>query len=113
MWTQRTIIVQDAYVALARSLCAGIAEGSAGEGMFSTGLSPTGLGSPTHWVSSGLIWESLAALLESPEAIFEACQGQVSLATIQAMLDSSVIRVDEDPHAVLAELGLKIVQPTV
>jgi hypothetical protein len=109
MWTKRTIIVQDAFAPLARSLCSGIAEGSAGAQMFTTGLSPTGLGSPTHWVSSGLIYEELAALLESSEAIFEACQGQVSLETIQAMLATSVIRQDGDPHAVIAEAGLKLV----
>lgn len=110
-WTQRTIVVPDQFVALARQLAAGIAEGNSGAGMFTVGLSATGTGAPTHWVSAGLIWPEFAAMLEDADAIFAAAGEQVPLATIQAMLAASVVRADENPHAVLAELGLSIIQP--
>lgn len=62
MWTHRTIIVNADQVELARSLCATIA-GPAGEGMFSTPLSATGLFPATHYISSGLIEAPFADLL--------------------------------------------------
>ena len=62
MWTHRTIIVDAAQVELARSLCAAIA-GPAGEGMFSTPLSATGLFPATHYISGGLIEDTFASIL--------------------------------------------------
>ena len=62
MWTHRTIIVDAAQVELARSLCAAIV-GPAGEGMFSTPLSATGLFPATHYISAGLIEAPFADLL--------------------------------------------------
>jgi hypothetical protein len=111
-WTHRTVIVPDAYVALARSLAAAatVDEGHSGAGMFTTPLSATGTGEPTHWISAGLMWPEFADMLSDPQAIFEASGGQVPLSTIQAMLSASVIRQDANPHAVLQERGLKIVQ---
>ena len=41
-WTHRTIIVPAAFQQLAQALCAAAAEGDAGQGMFTTGLSATG-----------------------------------------------------------------------
>lgn len=110
-WTEGpvTLIVPAAHVALARSLCAGIA-GASGEGMLTTCLSATGTGAPTHYASSGKLWQSFADMLADPQAIFEAAGGQVPLASIQAMLSASVIREGADPHAVLAEAGLKLIQ---
>lgn len=40
--THRTIIVPAAFQQLAQALCAAAAEGDAGAGMFTTGLSATG-----------------------------------------------------------------------
>lgn len=77
--------------------------------MFTTPLSSTGTGAPTHWISAGLMWPEFADMLSDPAAIFEAAGGQVPLSTIEAMLAASVIRQDANPHAVLAEMGLRIV----
>ena len=41
-YTHRTIIVPAAFQQLAQGLCAAAAEGDAGQGMFTTGLSATG-----------------------------------------------------------------------
>lgn len=114
-WLHRTCIIPDAYVALARSLAeaATADEGNSGAGMWTTGLSATGTGAPTHWISAGLMWPEFAAMLEDADAIFTATGGAVPLATIQAMLAASTIRADENPHAVLAELSLKIISPPI
>lgn len=108
-WTHRTMVVPAAYVALARSLAASIGVGDSGKGMWTTPLSATGTGTPTHYISAGLIWPEFAAMLADPQSIVTASQGAVTLATVQAMLAASVIRADANPHAVLAELGLKII----
>lgn len=62
-YTHRTIIVPAAYQALAQGLCAAAAEGDAGAGMFTTGLSATGALPATHYISSGYIFDDFAALL--------------------------------------------------
>jgi hypothetical protein len=110
-WTDTpvTLIVATDHVELARALCAALAEGGAGQNMLTTPLSPTGEGEPTHYGSSGQLWRQFVDLLADPQAIFDAAGGQVPLATIEAMLAASTIRVGENPHAVLAELGLVIV----
>lgn len=112
-WVKRTIIVPEAYVTLARSLAAGIATGDSGKGMWTTGVSASGTGTATHWISSGLIWPEFADMLadNTGQAIYAACQGQVPLANVQAMLAASTIRADADPFAVLADLGLNIINP--
>lgn len=61
-WIHRTLIVPANQVELARSLCAALV-GPAGEGMFNTPLSPTGLYPATHYISTGLIEEQFANLL--------------------------------------------------
>lgn len=61
-WTHRTLIVPADQVELARSLCAALA-GPAGEGMFNTPLSATGLFPATHYISTGLIENTFASIL--------------------------------------------------
>ena len=58
----RTFIVPAAVVGMARAMCEGLA-GSAGAGMFITGLSATGTAPATHYISSGPISDEMAALL--------------------------------------------------
>lgn len=110
-WTHRTIIVPAAYVSLARALAEGIADGDSGKGMWTAGLSASGVDPATHYISAGLIWPEFATMLadSTGQAIFDAAGGQVPKATIQAMLAASTVRADANPHAVLAELGLKII----
>lgn len=62
MWVHRTIIVPAPLAEAARAACAGLA-GPGGSGMFTTPLSSTGDGVPTHYISSGLIEAPFADLL--------------------------------------------------
>ena len=62
-YTHRVIIVPAAYQQLAQGLCEAIAEGDAGKGMFTTGLSATGELPVTHYISSGYIFQEFADLL--------------------------------------------------
>lgn len=55
------IIVPESFQTLAQSLCAAVAEGNAGEGMFTTGVGAAD--TATHYISSGYIEDGLAALL--------------------------------------------------
>ena len=61
-YTFRTFIVPAAVVDMARAMCVGLA-GPAGDGMFTTELSATGSDPVTHYISSGLISDEMAALL--------------------------------------------------
>ena len=62
-YTHRTIIVPAASQALAQGLCEAIAEGDAGRGMFTTGLSASGEFPATHYISSGHIEQQFADIL--------------------------------------------------
>ena len=62
-YTHRTIIVPAAFQQLAQGLCEAIAEGDAGKGMFTTGLSATGETPATHYISSGHIEQQFADIL--------------------------------------------------
>ena len=86
-YTHRTIIVPAAFQQLAQGLCEAAAEGDAGKGMFTTGLSADGTAPATHYISSGPIYESLADLL--PLTTFDE-DGQ------PATRPGDVATVDED-----------------
>ena len=62
-YTHRTIIVPAAFQQLAQGLCEAIAEGDAGKGMFTTGLSASGEFPATHYISSGHIEQQFADIL--------------------------------------------------
>ena len=70
-YTHRTIICPAAFQQLAQGLCAAAAEGDAGKGMLTTGLSETGTEPATHYISSGPIYESLADLLPLTTVAYE------------------------------------------
>ena len=129
-YTNRTIIVPAQFQQLAQGLCAAAAEGDAGKGMFTTGLSETGTEPATHYISSGPIYESLADLLPLTTVAYEeedaaettrpgnvafveglAAQAGITLppGTIAALFDA--IDVTElGPWAAMARLGLAMVQ---
>ena len=96
-WVHTTIVVPDAYAEAARQLAASLAEGSAGENMFTTPLSADGSLPATHWISSGLIWQEFVDVLQGD--------------TLPAdMMAASTVSLDTNPHSLLDELGLKIIQ---
>lgn len=135
-WTHRTIIVPAAFQQLAQALCEAAAEGDAGKGMFTTGLSADGTAPATHYISSGFIFDDFAALLplttvepsteEGSRAqrherpgnvpVIEGLAAQAGIdlppGTIAALFDA--IDVTElVPWTAMARLGLQITQPEV
>lgn len=124
MWTHRTIIVDAAQVELARSLCAALA-GPAGEGMFSTPLSASGLFPATHYISAGLIEDTFAAILPldipgaedtpaqrvpgNPEAVLAALpedyEPVLTLEDVEGLFGTAMVS-EEEALAALARLGL-------
>ena len=129
-YTHRTIIVPAVFQQLAQGLCEAAAEGDAGKGMFTTGLSATGALPATHYISSGQIYESLADFLplttvayeeedaaettrpgnvETVEAIALQAGFALPPGTIAALFGA--IDVTElGPWAAMARLGLAMVQ---
>ena len=129
-YTHRTIIVPAAFQQLAQALCEAAADGDAGKGMFTTGLSETGTEPATHYISSGYIFDDLAALLPLTTLAYEeenaaettrpgnvavvesiAAQAGFTLppGTIGALFDA--IDVTElGPWNAMARLGLVMVQ---
>ena len=132
-YTHRVIVVPAAFQQLAQGLCEAAAEGDAGKGMFTTGLSPDGSAPATHYISSGYIFQEFADLLPltavnydiegSPilstrpdnVAVVEAMAAQAGFdlapGTIGALFDAiDVTDVYEvGPHERLAQLGLAII----
>lgn len=129
-YTHRTIIVPAAFQQLAQGLCEAAADGDAGKGMFTTGLSETGTDPATHYISSGPIYESLADLLPLTTVAYEeddaaettrpgnvafvewlAAQAGITLppGTIAALFDA--IDVTElGPWGAMARMSLTITQ---
>lgn len=125
-WTHRVLIVEADHVELARSLCAALA-GPAGEGMFSTALSATGLFPATHYISAGLIAETFAAILPLDIPATEDAEAQripghsgavlaalpddyapmPTLAEVEALFAGTDITAS-DPLARIAQLGLSV-----
>ena len=135
-YTHRTIIVPAAFQALAQALCEAAAEGDAGKGMFTTGLSETGTEPATHYISSGYIFDDFAALLPlttvepstddgEPDMVTErpgnvafveglAAQAGITLppGTIAALFYA--IDVTElGPWAAMARMGVTVVQESL
>jgi len=108
-WIHRTIIVPTAHADLARAACAHLA-GAGGSGMYTTPLSPTGQLPATHYISSGLIEQSFADLLASPDALTAvATQAGIDPAPLVAIVAASDI-TDEPADVALARLGLQLCQ---
>ena len=132
-WIHRTIIVPAAFQQLAQALCEAAAEGGAGKGMFTTGLSETGTEPATHYISSGAIFDDLAALLPlttvepstddgEPDMVTErpgdvafveglAAQAGITLpaGTVAGLFDALDVS-EQGPFEAGARLGLVMVQ---
>lgn len=62
VWTNRCMVVPAAQHSFAQTLCKS-AVGYSGDGMWLAGVSPTGNGPASHFVTEGLIQSQFAALL--------------------------------------------------
>ena len=126
-YTHRTIIVPAAFQQLAQGLCEAAAEGDAGAGMFTTGLSADGTEPASHYISSGPIAAEFGDLLPlttfDEEAQSTTRPGDV--ATVEAIADQAGITLpagaiaalfdaidvtELDPWAAMARLGMQIAQ---
>jgi hypothetical protein len=122
----RTIIIPASLQTKAQGLTKGLA-GTAGDGMFTTGLSATGNAPATHYVSSGPISDDMAALLPCtsvdadgnvtttpgmPDAVPALAKKAGITTTLAAIktLYASIDVSDQEPFAAMARLGLQIVQ---
>ena len=123
----RTIIVPAAFQSLAQGLCEAAAEGDAGKGMFTTGLSVDGTEPATHYVSSGPIATEFGDLLPlttfdeegvpttrpGDVATVEAIAAQAGIAlpagTIAALFDAIEV-TEQEPFTAMARLGPQIAQ---
>lgn len=126
-YTHRVIIVPAEFQQLAQGLCEAAAEGDAGKGMFTTGLSPTGELPATHYISSGPIAAEFGDLLPlttfdedgvpttrpGDVATVEAIASQAGIdlpaGTIAALFNAIDV-TEQEPFAAMARLGLQIVQ---
>lgn len=91
--------------------------------MFTTALSATGKEPATHYVSSGMIGEEFAAVMESGELLHAAVLkggGKVSLSACNALIAQSDVAdgaqlvddksVSEGPFESMARLGLQMMK---
>ena len=125
-YTFRTFIVPATVVDMARAMCVGLA-GPAGDGMFTTELSATGSDPVTHYISSGVISDEMAALLPlttvnpdgstttapgDPAYVVElAAQAGITVTVEQvAGLLASVDVSEQAPFAAMERLGLQMVR---
>lgn len=126
-YTHRTIIVPAAFQQLAQALCEAAAEGDAGKGMFTTGLSADGTEPASHYISSGPIATEFGDLLPltsfDEEGAPTTRPGDVS--TVEATADQAGINLpagtiaalfaaidvtEQEPFTAMARLGVQIVQ---
>ena len=123
----RVLIVPAAFQTLAQGLCEAMAEGDAGKGMFTTGLSPNGEAPATHYISSGGIAPEFADILPLTTmdeegnvsirpgnvAVVETMAAQAGItlpAGTIAALFSAIDVSDQEPFVAMARLGLQITQ---
>lgn len=132
-YTHRVIIVPAAFQQLAQGLCEAAAEGDAGKGMFTTGLSETGTAPATHYISSGPIFQNFADLLplttveygqensaeitrpgevQTVEAIALQAGFTLPPGTIAALFDAIDVSA-QGPFEAMERLNLKITQGTL
>lgn len=126
-YTRRVIIVPAAFQQFAQGLCEAAAEGDAGKGMFTTGLSATGELPATHYISSGPIANEFGDLL--PLTSFDEEGAPTTrpgdVATVEAIADQAGITLpagtiaalfaaidvtEQEPFTAMSRLGVQIVQ---
>lgn len=128
-WAFRTLIVPADYRDLAATIASTIG-GTAGEDMFTTGLSASGQEPATHYVSTGYIGFEFAAILPldiyeadgthvripgNPQAVVDLCAAQgltVTLVQVEELFTASDIS-EQEPFTAFARMGLQIAQPVM
>lgn len=114
-WVHRTMICPATHAAMARTICATLAPGGSGAGMFTTPLSALGTLPATHYVSAGLIWPEFAALMEDAPALHAACQQAglpYTLLQLQTLLAACTVKKptgSPNPLGEIVAAGLKII----
>lgn len=132
-YATRTLIVPAAFQQLAQGLCEAAAEGDAGKGMFTTGLSATGAAPATHYISAGYIEQQFADILplttvtqaaqEGEDATVSTRPGNVAVVeglaaqagislpagTVAALLAATDVS-EQDPYAAMARLEIKLIE---
>ena len=126
LYIQRNMIVPAEFAPLARALAAHLA-GPPAEGMWQTGLSPTGEEPATHYVSSGAVATEFDSLLTDADALWGAVQqaqqtGMVLPANAPAVTREQCVALveaaeivdleEEQPFDTFARLGLELVRET-
>ena len=109
-WTFSTMIVPAALATEARDIALALSP-VGGAGMFRTGLSESGLGPATHYVSTGPINPMFSSLITNAGNLHDACQSvgiDVSPETCEALVSDSDVSAD-DPFVAFARLGLQII----
>jgi len=113
-YVHRTLIVPAQLAPMIRGMCIQLA-GSAGDNMFTRGLSPNGRDPVTHYISTGMIEDTFGYVLSSPEAMYSACTSagvEITLEECIYILSSCFISED-DPWAVLSREHLLLIQETL
>ena len=126
-YTRRVIIVPAAFQQFAQGLCEAAAEGDAGKGMFTTGLSADGTEPASHYISSGPIATEFGDLLPlttfdeegepttrpgdvaTVEAIADQAGISLPAGTIAALFDAIDV-TEQEPFTAMSRLGVQIVQ---
>ncbi len=129
--TFRTAILPTANAPFARNLVAALSSG--GAGMFTTPLNATGVGTATHYISSGYIAEEVAALMplqtweldeQGDWTMTDSTPGDAAtvraaaiaqgfnctLAEVQALF-TAADGTAQQPFTAMGRLGLKIITP--
>ena len=112
-WVHRCMIIPAVLAPQIRQLAVGF--GSSADGMWTTALAPTGETVATHYISTGLIWQSFADMIASAEALRAGCADigvTLTLQECEALLSACDITEDE-PFAVMERLGLTIIEPVL
>lgn len=107
-WVHRCMIIPAALAPQIRQLASSFGEPA--NGMWTTALAPTGETVATHYISTGLIWQSFADMIASPEALQVGCADvgvSLTLTKCKSILNACDITEDE-PFAAMARLGLVI-----
>lgn len=107
-WVHRCMIIPASLAPQIRQLAGSFGESA--DGMWTTALAPSGQTVATHYISSGLIWQSFADMIASPESLKTGCADigvTLTLQECQSLLSACDI-TEEEPFSAMARLGLVI-----